>query len=58
MGVVPVLIVSYAKRQTKNTLIFATNCLDFISVHLFLDIGYILLQQNDIIYLLTFVQVT
>ena len=34
MGGVPVLIVSSAKRQTKK-LIFATNCLDFISVHLF-----------------------
>ena len=41
MGVVPVLIVSSAKRQTKKR-IFATNCLDFISVHLFWEIGYTL----------------
>ena len=49
MGGVPVLIVSSAKRQTKK-LIFATNCLDFISGHLFWEFGYILPQQNDIIY--------
>ena len=49
MGGVPVLIVSSAKRQTKR-LIFCNQLSRFYQCSSVWEIGYILPQQNDIIY--------